>query len=336
MKAVAHLFKELERGYLLSGVPASDVGMISALSQTAKKLILWDEFGLDLKEMTGHRAPSYKASIIKVLMKMFSSADQKSLGLEYKNSDGKSARVDIVEPSLSLYGASTPIRFYESLNSSYVMDGFLPRLFIFEGLAGQRAELSSFNRSVSYGAEGLVSEINERYPVGNTSKQAIRRRPRTVTFGPGLAIVRLSTMIDDYETRRAKTDIETHKAIYSRAVEHFIKLCLIAEDDKIISADTACWASELTDCLVTTAIETASMKVFDSYEERKKNELTLIIDKAKIISRRDLARKTQSMKNFEREQLLKDLLEAEKIECFSQQSGDVRKKQTVFYRIKTT
>lgn len=334
MKAVAHLFRELERSYLLAGVPASDVGMISSLAQTAKKLILWDEFGLDLKEMTSLRAPSYKSSILKVLMKMFSAADQKSLGLEYKNTDGKNARVDIVEPCLSLYGASTPIRFFESLNSTYVMDGFLPRLFIFEGLSGTRATFASYNETIQMNASGLVEEINERFPAGNLSKAAVRRRARIVKFSNGLAATRLWTLITEYENHRAKADIETHKAIYSRAIEHFIKLCLIAEDSHIISADTAVWCTDIMECLVKTAIEIASMRVFDSYEEKKKSELTEIVRKANVISRSELTRRTQSMKNFEREQLMKDLIEAEVIETFSQVVTEGKRHSTLFYRLK--
>lgn len=334
LKAVSKLFQALERDYLLSGIPASNVGMMHALSETGKKLILWDEFGLDLKEMTSPKAPAYKAAIIKELMATFSAADIKSLGLQYKNNDGKNSRIDVDQPCLSLYGASTPIRFFESLNSTYVMDGFLPRLFIFEGLSGSKAKRDSFFVTQKLNTRDIADDIAERLPVSTMQKFNKPRTPDTISFGNGAAASSLYALIDHYENARIESPVETNKAIYARAAEHFIKLCLIAEDTKTVSLEVAHWAVEVTKYLVDTTIEVASKRVFDTEEEKKKGRLTDIITKAKLISRSQLVRSTQSMKNFEREQMIKDLLESEIIEIDYQITGNTRAKKTLFYKIK--
>ncbi len=335
-KVISKLLHAIDHGYLLSGRSGSSSGLVNSLATTGRKLITWDEFGLSLVEMTAKGAPAYKAGILRVLMDTFSAADEIYLGDELSNRDGKTPRVDIQEPCLCLYGMSTPIRFYESLSSTLVKDGFLPRLLIFEGNSDIKIDYKAYDRAKPKDNDLLISELKEHFPAFQLSHLPTKKPIKTLTFD-GASHVTFACVLDQYETLKLKTESEASRAIYSRAVEHFVKLCLIVEDpgSSVISYTTATFCADLLDCLMNTSIEAVQQNIFDSKSERDNSRLTEIVRKAKVISRSDLTRRTQYLKSFERRQIVEDLIDADIIESFFDTTGPERKKRTQFYRIRS-
>lgn len=335
-KAVSRLLSLINHDYLIAGKPASDMGLLKALSKSGRALVQWDEFGLALKHMTSPKAPAYKAGILSVLMDTFSAADGLYIGQEYSNADNKRPRIDISEPCLSLYAISTPVRFFEAFNSDFVLDGFLPRLFIFEGSEEVgKVSYSRYGSGDDVDCSLLVDELRDSFPAFALSSLPTKKPITTLAFSTS-AIVTFSVVVDQYETLKLSAASESIRAIYSRAIEHYIKLCLVVEEphSTIISRDTAVFCADLLECLVNTSLDAARQNIFDSQVERDNNRLTEIVRKAKVISRRDLTRATRYLKPFERKQIIETLIDADIIESFFDTTGTDRKKHTQFYRIK--
>ena len=334
-KAISRLLSLVDHDYLLAGKPASDMGLLRSLSRSGRALVQWDEFGLALKHMTSPRSPSYKSGIVSVFMDTFSAADSLYIGQEYTNADNKRPRVDVMEPCLSLYGISTPTRFFEAFNSDFILDGFLPRLFIFEGDDPQKIGYASYERGKEEDNGLLVDELRVSFPAFGLSSLPKPAPCRTMAFDPS-AIVTFSVVVDQYETLKLNAASESIRAIYSRAIEHFIKLCLIVEDPmaSCISRSVAVFCADILEVLVATSIDAATKNIFDNQVSRDNARLTEIVRKAKVISRSDLTRQTQYLKSFERKQIIEDLIDANIIESFFDATGPERKKRAQFYRIK--
>ena len=341
LKIVDKLLEATDHGFLLSGRPASDVGLLKSLSNTGKKIVLWDEFGLHLVAMTGKNAQSYKANILAILMDTFSAADGLYRGFEYADSDGKRPRIDISEPCLNLYAVSTPVRFYEALNSNFVVDGFIPRVLTF---LSEDKELpaplpADFFKKIKLD-EKLIEEIKESFPVGKLSAIPVKRVPELITFKTSNHSMTVMTkMINKYHALKNRAQSEPERAVYSRAVEHFIKLCLVAEDVKnpCINGAVASWCAEVIDALVPDTIEILRSKIFDSIFQKESSKLTAVIKKAGgQISKSDLCRKTQYMSPKERETILESLMQDETIEQVWEEANvhSKNRKKTFCYKLR--
>lgn len=341
LKIVEKLLEATGHDFLLSGRPASDVGLLKSLSKTGKKIVLWDEFGIHLSAMTSPRAQAYKANILSILMDTFSAADGLYRGFEYADNDGKRPRIDIQEPCLNLYGVSTPVRYYESLNSAFVIDGFIPRVLTF---ISEDKELATplpadFFKKVKLD-ETLIEEIKEAFPVGVLSHLAVDRVPELVTFKTSNhAMTVMTKMLHKYHNLKTSAQSEPERAVYSRAVEHFIKLCLVAEDvgNPCINGAVAVWCAEVINALVPDTINILKDKIFDSTFQKESSKLITVIKKAGgQISKSELCRKTQYMSPKDREAILDSLMQTETMEHLWLEANEhsQKKKRTLYYKLK--
>ena len=110
--------------------PASTAGLLHALYKNPRSLMLWDECGYAIEALANNK--DFKAGFLPLIMELYSSAGRLFKGPEYAMHSQKQ-RVDLDGPYLSIYGASTGVRFFEAINEKFVHDGLLPRWVIFLG-----------------------------------------------------------------------------------------------------------------------------------------------------------------------------------------------------------
>lgn len=342
LKMIESILTATGHKYLLSGRPASDVGMLKSLASTGKKIIPWDEFGLYLKKMTNKNSPGYYGNILSIFMDTFSAADGLYRGFEYADQDGKRPRIDIKEPCLCLYGVSAPVRFFQALNSDFAIDGFLPRLLIFKAneTKNKKAPLISEVQKKIELDQKLLEEIQDTFPVGELSHLNVSE-PKVVEMEEGAALNAMWAINDMYFDKKNKTSVESEKAVYSRALEHFLKLCLVCEDfdSPKIKIDTAFFCSELLSALIDESIEVLQNKVHDSAFSAESAKILEIIKRNKRISKSQLCRKTQHLSTKERQGLIDNLIEAELIEYDFEQpiggtNGHLRNKKSLVYKMR--
>ena len=114
---------------LLGGTDiASDTAIEELVSKRPAVLCMCDEIGFLLSSIGSGQNP-HLSRVVSMLMRLYSSAKSIYKGKEYADSDNVRT---IIQPCLSLYGTSSPIRFNEGISLDQIHDGWLGRCLMFQ------------------------------------------------------------------------------------------------------------------------------------------------------------------------------------------------------------
>lgn len=334
-KVVKHIFKHSGNEILLTGEPASDSGLLKSLSvNNGKALLIWDEFGHALGTLTSAKAGAHHRKIVETMLKLFSSAGSLYLGKEYSNFDGRQSRKDLDQPNLSVYASTVPHRFFESLNSDYVVDGFLPRWLVFE-VENPDVESGAFN-VLKKPPKSILKQINDlNYLSMNAGAKS--RFDSVANINPEIVHVAAETAhYKEYfdEARRAHREARNHalEAIFARGFEHQLKVALTI-CDKVITQDDFEVAFEIVNNSNIFLERAIKANVSDNLTERESRRLESIIADcgAKGITRHGLIQRSRFLSSYRREQVLSDLLESGRIVDYEHVGTGERKKKIKCY-----
>lgn len=318
-RCIQLLMEQADCGQLISGEPASDVGLLKGLrSANGRALIIWDEIGHALQAITGDRASPHERKILKLVLQLFSKANSVFRGKEYANFDGKMERQDIDQPCLSVFGTTVPERFAESLKSAHVADGFLPRWLVF-----QVADPDVPDRTITIpedAPESLISAIKglEYLPTNVRSQGSfdslMKIRPAIIEMTPSARVLSDEIRQEFNRLRReTRGEITGTDAIWNRGFEHTMKLALTVNEGEKLEKNSIEWAFGIVmNCLQSSCVFASTLT--DSEFEKKSNRVLDIIQKRPGIKNRDLMRCLRFAAK-EREQILKFLQESEQILC---------------------
>ena len=254
--ALPQVFQRSRAGNCLGGnALTSDAALLRYLQteNRARSLFLLDEIGLLLTAMK--RPGSYAADIPSLLMKLFSGTDR-GFVKHYANSVND---VDVRWHHLSLYGASTPDRFWDSLTRSEATDGFLARCLIFESRHEVERPRARTDISVPAALLDAVNALADFMPPVSFAEGNLRPVPAPLLIGKTEEAERIFYRWADayHELRNAHLrDDEGLASVYGRAAEHAHKLALIhavslrGAAPEIVDAADVAWACALTDQVV--------------------------------------------------------------------------------------
>jgi len=238
-------------------------------------LMMIDELG---QVMKGLKNPnSAAADVPRMLTKLFSATDRP----ETKNyADGTTLVIPWCH--LSLYGASTPEQFWESLTPGDITSGFLARTLIFD--SRHDAPYPKDTIAFKYNQK-LIDQINALYGIetkidpqrGNLEMVPIPKViPRTVDaqryFGPWGR--KHHDMKNTY-----KTDQNGVGSVYGRSAEHAAKIALIhaaskdGADVREVGYESIRYACDLVDYLSEYTVKQIRENVCDTDIARWKNKI---------------------------------------------------------------
>lgn len=286
---------------LLMGKPASDSGLLKALSTNPRQFLIWDEFGIALSELS-KAAASHRALILSTLMELFSQAGKLFIGKEYS----EQRRVDIASPFLSLFVASTPNRFFGALNQDFVEDGFLPRWLIFFPPAKLKPDKSAFEvpddiaqRIVALDTPTVGGEGNIARILGVQKK-----------FIPPVENQRMFQLDFKYQTERAKNEVQ--RIFWSRGFEQYLKLVMVLADGDAPTFEEGMFAFGMVKDIIASEIETCERSLYASERERTKERFRAMIEVGKTITLSQLTRKSWrlNLSKTERLALVDDLIDS--------------------------
>ena len=200
------------------------------------------------------------------------------------------------------------------------MDGFLNRLIIFD-IGGHMPEMNiPEDLSPPHGLKEYFKQVTE-----------FIRSKQGVTVSSGSKEVELQTveMEDDaqeyltaYAKRMRAKMVDSRKTgmdpMWSRAYEHAVKISMVRAigldyRQPKISLDDITWGCELIEYLVNVSITDVVERVADTDYERKLKTVLQHIPK-RGIKASDLTRKTQAINRDERNKIIKDLIDSQRIE----------------------
>lgn len=218
--------------------PASEAGMLDALTISRRRFVAWDEFGLRLSSLTRNKnATSYEQGIVPFLLDVFSAAGSifydktRRIDPSKKKTEEKT-EAEIAYPHLSIYAISTPETFYKSVSLAQVEDGFIPRFIpVFSpALVPQRITSQDRDKGDISDWLSLSTECHNLF----STADFIDEEPPTKRFTP-----EAFNLWADFQFGCRQRD-GTFTPIWLRAAEHAMKVALtICDDDEISSAHIA-------------------------------------------------------------------------------------------------
>lgn len=327
--ALASLIKKCNLESLMMGKPASDSGLLRSLAESPRRLLVWDEFGIALSELAGS-SNSYRALILATIMDLFSSAKSNYRGKEYS----QQARVDIKEPYLSIFAASTPGRFFDSLSASFIEDGFLPRWLIFFSDVNDKEQ---GQRDIN----DIPSDIIQRI-------LTIERAPNRTSGGNIERIIEKQTKVlkinhSELQTQKnilaasSKATNEKERVLWSRAYEQAIKISTILTDGDLVDWMELCSGFMMVIQIIEEQIKHCDSKLSESdnrYEKDRaqtRDKFLQLLQPGEKLSQSELCRKSfRFLSPSDRKGLINDLLESGIWEIFYENVGDSPRKTKLF------
>ena len=284
----------------------SGAAIVTALETSESILCQVDEIGLYLKAACSEKAPAHLQQVISTLMTAFTSAD--SIWRPTGYADAKNTK-SIDQPHLVVHGTATPQSFFDALTGSQVTSGFLGRLLIFLSPGGMYADQQDYeSRPIPDSITKLIDSWLKR-PCGESG------------FSPVPEILKID---DDARSRlkahfrgiaeQRKDEHEVDAAIWSRASEKSSKLALLAacsRSSDVIEIQDADWAIAVTNFLTRRMIPLVKGNVASSDFERKVQRILRIVqDEGRVITQRELSRRTQWLPAKERNDIVAQLKDA--------------------------
>lgn len=305
--AVERIIEAAGLNLLQMGKPASDAGLLKALQEEPRRLLIWDEFGVALSELS-HSKASYRTLILSTIMDLYSSSGRNYKGKQYSSQ----SRVDIENPYLSIFAASTPNRFFGSLSEEFVEDGFLPRWLVFlaqapkfDDVAREAVGAPVPDRIVSY--VGVVDDW--RAAEGGNLAGALKKDKMTLAFSD-VPQHRHNLRVLSGHLRQSTSEME--RTLWSRGREHYLKACIALADYNAVNDLTASYALKLIEFCVTSHYAACLDKLGLSVKTKEKTKFFELLRPGEKISHGDLTKRAYklSLTKNERRDYISDALES--------------------------
>jgi len=289
---------------------ASGPGVISAVESQPALLSQIDEFGRVLRTLGNPASSPWLYAIITNLLKLFTSA-----GTVFKTdsyADPKKNKT-IDQPSLTVFGSSTPDSFLEGLTTDSVAGGLLGRCLIFEAPPERPPARDPDRCEPSPDVIDFARQWFNFIPCrGNLTSS--HPRPWIVPTTPDARKIfgELSRTAESEQDRLG----EPLSAIWARSLEKAHKLALILACSRNvgeraeITADCAAWACTLVEYLTRRLVFLADGHVAENQTESTLLRIRRLIQSATSITQNELTRKTRSLTIKDRQEALNNLITA--------------------------
>jgi hypothetical protein len=293
--------------------------MINFLQRSPLSVCPMDEIGAFFKRLSHHRASPYEKSVTKMLRTVWGASFKTMTTPEW----GSKPMTEIWFPAMSIFGVSTPGEFFESLEGSDVVNGFLNRFLL----------LTSSRRSVDTTPkldplkvpDALARQLAALYMDTNRLSSSDLARPfigdspppRTVAWADNRAERLFMDLSAEVERLCADEEIEPY---YARTVEMAVRLATIVAVGRggtrpAIEADDITWGAELALWSSSALAKAAKGYIAENQTQSFSNRiLRLVARKGGRMSHRELQRALKgAVKPRDLMDMIKNLIEAGEI-----------------------
>ena len=311
------LSRTTAHGLLGPNSVTSDAAILKRLSVSGREnqIFLLDEIGHLMK---GLKNPlSHAAGVPAILMQLFSGTDR-----QYVKPYATGDEIVVRWHHVSLYGTSTPQRFWESLTPGEVTDGFLARLLIFESRHDAPKPKSRVDTEPPEGLIERVEAVHQMKPASHQGGNLQKIPVPTIVPKTEAAFRFFEEWSDRYHElkNRTKEAEDGKSAIYGRVAEHAHKLALIhalslhGPDvvEAMVDEGSVRWAAGLMDWMCESMIRQVERNVaYNEYHASQQRIVRLIGMKATKerpgVSQRELLQSVRGVSKKQMEELLGSL-----------------------------
>ncbi|MDX8495865.1 bifunctional DNA primase/polymerase [Mesorhizobium sp. VK22B] len=303
-----------------------------------------DEFGGFIREITDRRAGGHQRAISVDLRDYFSASATFFEGAAYRGSPPKR----IHNPNLCIHGTSTPEQFWSALSSASAEDGLLPRLILFNVDTAPPAAVKPA-QDVRYVPSALLDKMADVAGIDVVKKRtgnlAGIKLPSAATNTPTSphvvpwtdGAVALFDSVKEAVSEHEKLVVPEARPFVRRIIENAIKLALIVavgidHAEPMITEANVDWASSLAWTCAAGMLSQVTERLSDNPREANYKRIAAMIRAAgsKGITAGRLADRLKSIDARQRDEIIKDLKEADLVheECAS--TGGRPKRRLVF------
>lgn len=297
---------------------ASESGMLSVLVQQPAVLFQLDEIGHLLRALTDPRAGAHLTGIVSAWLKLYSSAATVYKGKAYADPERNPV---IHQPNACVYGTTVPESLWQAMGSESVTNGLLARCLVF--CTNDHDPIRQIPEPKQT-PEHLV-DVLRWWHIHGYGKQAnlslANPTPRMLKRTADAEAV-FQKLDGDVRAEKLRLVESPLKALWTRTEQiadqlSLLYACSCDHEATEIDLQAATWARDLSVYLTRRLLWECSRHVAENAVEAvHKRVLRIIQDARNGISQRDLSRKTQWLKQRERDEVLKAL-----VDC-----GDVRQR----------
>ncbi len=310
---------------------ASDSALEERVAKHPATLFLWDEIGFLLRSIKRGQN-QYHASIVSLLMRLYSASDSTFTGREYSDEERKRK---IIQPCCCLYGTSTPIRFLEGISAGELDDGWLARCLLFRVDDQIPRKTRTRGKSGDQPPPGLCEQVAKWYARqpqatdGHSISEFARFDPiltQATDLPPTQIVVprteeadHLFVALDD-EAHDPAIKASSVAALWRKAEENARKVALIIAagvnyDAPEITEPIAEYACRLVRHLLLQFTKQTAPEIVCSQIEVDKQKICKIIKKhgRKGCGHRTITQNTQYLNRKSRDALIADMIEAGRI-----------------------
>ena len=267
-------------GHLLAGAGYTSPGAVfSVLLDHPSHIAIVDEFGKFMQSSQA-KGNQHKADAISLLMQCWSSCHRtirppaySGMGLSKELREQLSGR-KVLNPAVVLYASTTPGTFYESIDRSWIADGFLGRFLTCHSPIGRQLSQAASpaapsDRIVDWAQTlGRVRLESASDLAGMDTASDLAPSPIEITFAPGATRL-LDAFERDVHARMAEAERWGLESLYGRTREKAMRLALLvclAEGamNRSITESHAEYAIEYAMALDGGMVESAKRNVTDS------------------------------------------------------------------------
>lgn len=330
LRAPAKVLALAQLDQMIGGRIVSAMGVRSALEKYPVQFVPIDEMGKLLSAMANPRGTLKDA--VSMLLELYSEAQGFAKGGMYSNTKERQTSV-IHNPCLSFFGVATPSTFWEGLTSAAVSDGFLPRMILLtdnEPRTKTRHDLDLVHFSdalvshIKQIASGAAADGHITFPLGDGS--LMMPSPYKVPYGRGAKDAWVSIVDEADDCYDSKP--EAVHAFYNRLAENATKLALVRAIDRCPQSPVLEVSDfEFGGMLARRSVDAFERQVGESladneYHAKLKRVMDVIARAgAEGVSTSEIGRVCQAIAKKEREAILEDLQEQERVTAWQVETG---------------
>ncbi|XKM40344.1 bifunctional DNA primase/polymerase [Rhizobium ruizarguesonis] len=282
-----------------------------------------DEFGGFVREITDRKAGSHQRAISTDLRDYYSASTTYFEGAAYRGTPPKR----IYNPNLCLHGTSTPEQFWTALSSASAEDGLLPRLILFH-VKGDKPTAVKPRRDVRDVPTLLLEKMAAVAGIDVVKRRSATKlpavaawqenKPHIVPWTPdALTLFRSIKVAVEEQERLVAAE---GKPFVRRIIENAIKLALIVAvgidpNEPVISEATFDWATAVAWSCAADMLSEVTERLADNQREANYKKIAGLIRKGGVngITEGKLLDKCKAIEAWQREDILKDLLKANRV-----------------------
>ena len=325
-EAIRRVSSEIARAYAPERPTPESFASVQALQNFVAKnrKVLWlhDEFGRDLKIMTGENNNANLKSVITESLKLYSNANNRAYlpKIVSDEAQNKKAIEPVDRPALTIFATGNPSEYYDATSDALLKNGYIARFTTILGRKYSEKKELSYEQATNVAPFALSERFLQRVEDWRRLEKEAEENPFLVPFTR--AAFEIVQEFDAQIEKLIKLDAATRETLAGARARYFEKIWKYAlafaasrygaSPQMIVDVDCARWATLLVDY---------ESQVFSATADRyaANNATRLAIDvrewAAEIggtFSQTEFTRKFQRRgKLSERREVIETLLEAE-------------------------